>query len=129
MASTGSPIHAFIVPSWKWLLGRGDGQGLSLKIQLQSMIMDPRHSGFTTGSVRCSGRERGVEMNRNTQTWVNRHLGRTTSCFLPESPGGGESNLPHSLGAEQAQVWKPRAYTKGQIWDNTVQLNKHWHAC
>lgn len=43
-----------------WLLGQGDGQGLSLKIQLQSMVMDPRHSGFTPRKCQVfRERERG----------------------------------------------------------------------
>lgn len=74
-----------------WLQGQEEGQGLPLKSLLQAMVMDPRHWSSTPGSIRCSGRQTGAEMNRNSQTWVNRHLGRTTGCFLPESPGGGES--------------------------------------
>lgn len=104
--STRRPTQALVITLWKrstdW-----DGQGLSLKTLLQATVMDLRHSGFIPGSIRCSGSQIGVEINRHTQTPVNRHLGGTTCCFLQKHLGWGEvrAHLPHSLRAGKHRHW------------------------
>lgn len=97
-----------------------------MKTLLQATVMDPRHSSFIPGSIRCSGSQRGVEINRHTQTWVNRHLGRTTCNFLPEAPGGwGEvrANLPHSLRAGKHRHRSGNREHTGRGRYGTAQLN------